>query len=96
MTFTAKDDSGEASIYVFDRGTASGSWALGEYAPHEASWETRSAGPRDLWAEIGAARAVWEAADRPARDRLGLTVTADGEHRLWADDPGHVLALPRG
>jgi protein-L-isoaspartate(D-aspartate) O-methyltransferase len=82
---------GEATVYVFDR---AGSWALGEYVPHGAPYESLRCGPRDLWAEIGAARAVWEAAGRPGRDRLGLTVTADGDHRLWADGPDHVLALP--
>jgi protein-L-isoaspartate(D-aspartate) O-methyltransferase len=84
---------GEASVYVFDR---AGSWALGEYVPHGAPYESLRCGPRDLWAEIGAAWEVWQAADRPGRDRLGLTVTAEGEHLLWVDAPEHVLVLPGG
>ncbi|MDA0566352.1 methyltransferase domain-containing protein [Streptomonospora sp. S1-112] len=79
---------GEATVYVYDR---DGSWALGEYVPAGEPYETLRAGPRDLWAEIAAAREVWRAAGAPGRDRLGLTVTAEGEHTLWVDTPGHVI-----
>nr|WP_274613895.1 methyltransferase domain-containing protein [Streptomonospora nanhaiensis] len=75
---------GEATVYVYDR---AGSWALGEYVPAGPPYETLRAGPRDLWAEIAAAREVWRAAGSPGRDRLGLTVTAGGGHRLWVDTP---------
>lgn len=86
-SFEASDNSGEASVYVYDRGTASGSWALGEYSPEETTWETKVRGPRDLWAEIGRAWEAWQAAGRPGRERLGLSVTADGRQVLWADTP---------
>nr|WP_274614048.1 methyltransferase domain-containing protein [Streptomonospora nanhaiensis] len=80
---------GEATIYVFDRDR---SWAVAEYKLPGGMYETRRAGPRDLWAEITAARGAWCQAGRPGRDRLGLTVTATGEHTLWVDTPAHPLA----
>ncbi|MFC7331328.1 methyltransferase domain-containing protein [Marinactinospora rubrisoli] len=82
---------GEASVYVYDR---AGSWALGEYTPAGPPYESRRAGPRDLWSEIAAAREVWERAGRPARERLGLTVTADGGHVLWLDGPENPIEAP--
>ncbi|TDQ54413.1 methyltransferase domain-containing protein [Actinorugispora endophytica] len=84
---------GEASVYVYDR---AGSWALGEYTPDGGPYEAKTAGPRDLWAEIGAARRTWEAAGRPGRDRLGLTVTPDGQHLLWVDDPAKAIEVSGG
>ncbi|MFW5417762.1 methyltransferase domain-containing protein [Nocardiopsis sp. CNT-189] len=88
--YEATDDSGEASIYVFDR-SESGSWALGEYTPAGPPYEAQIRGPRDLWAEVAAAREAWEGAGRPGRDRLGLTVRPDGGQVLWADSPDTVL-----
>ncbi|GAA3727759.1 methyltransferase domain-containing protein [Salinactinospora qingdaonensis] len=86
VVYEAQDDSGEASIYVFDR-DGSRSWALGEYVPYASEYESVWHGPRDLWAEIGAARQAWETAGCPGRDRLGLTVTPEGQHTLWVDTP---------
>ncbi|MDA0564529.1 methyltransferase domain-containing protein [Streptomonospora sp. S1-112] len=79
---------GEATVYVFDR---AGSWAVAEYKPPGGPYATRRAGPRDLWAEIAAARTAWSQSGSPARDRLGLTVTATGEHHLWVDTPENAL-----
>ncbi|GAB3441812.1 hypothetical protein GCM10027570_08390 [Streptomonospora sediminis] len=83
-------DAGEATVYVYDRDR---SWALAEYVPAGGPYETRRGGPRDLWAEIAHARKVWHEAGRPGRDRLGVTVAADGTHRLWADSPDQVLGI---
>jgi protein-L-isoaspartate(D-aspartate) O-methyltransferase len=80
---------GEATVYLFDR---AGSWALAEYVPSGGPFEALRCGPRDLWGEVAAARAVWEEAGCPGRDRLGLTVTSSGEHRLWVDTPDRVLS----
>ncbi|MDA2804916.1 methyltransferase domain-containing protein [Nocardiopsis suaedae] len=88
----AEDSSGEASVFVYDRGTAGGSWALGEYEPDRTEWETLACGPRDLWEEVGRAWDVWRRAGRPGRERLGLTVGADGAQTLWVDTPERVLA----
>ncbi|RCV52649.1 hypothetical protein DEF23_04815 [Marinitenerispora sediminis] len=93
-SYEAADDSGEASVYVFDRGTGTGSWALGEYSPAEDAWEAKVRGPRDLWTEIGAAWSAWQRAGRPGRDRLGLTVTPEGDQVLWVDSPSQPLRRP--
>jgi protein-L-isoaspartate O-methyltransferase len=44
-------------------------------------------GPRRLWDEVEAAYRWWQDADMPGPARFGLTVTADGEHRAWLDNP---------
>jgi len=91
VVYEAKDGSGEASVYVFDR-TGTGSWALGEYVPGAVAFEARVRGPRDLWAEIEAARRSWEQAGRPSLRELGVSAFADGAPmRLWAGDPDHAL-----
>ncbi|PSK89925.1 protein-L-isoaspartate(D-aspartate) O-methyltransferase [Murinocardiopsis flavida] len=81
---------GEATVYVFDR-AGGGSWALGEYTPASGPYEAKRCGPRDLWAEIGAARAAWVAAGRPGRDRLGVTVAPSGNW-LWVDRPENRIS----
>ncbi|MFC4562363.1 methyltransferase domain-containing protein [Nocardiopsis mangrovi] len=83
---------GEATVYVFDR--AGTSWVLGEYTPAGGPYEAKRHGPRDLWAEIAAARDVWERLGRPRRDRLGVTVAADGDQTLWVDGPGNSVISP--
>lgn len=44
-------------------------------------------GPRRLWDEIEALYEQWCQLGAPARERFGLTVTPDGIHTLWLDDP---------
>ncbi|GAB3213608.1 ATP-grasp peptide maturase system methyltransferase [Marinactinospora endophytica] len=80
--------SGRCTVWVYD---ARGSWGAATYLPDADSYGVSTYGPRDLWAEIGAAWRAWQRAGRPGRERLGLTVTPSGEHRLWADEPGSVL-----
>ncbi|WP_017541619.1 methyltransferase domain-containing protein [Nocardiopsis halophila] len=81
---------GEATVRLYDR---AGSWAIGEYSPADTSYEVLRSGPRDLWAEVASARAVWEAAGRPGRDRLGVTVHPDGRQEVWVDAPENVLGV---
>ncbi|MGK5529000.1 protein-L-isoaspartate O-methyltransferase family protein [Streptomyces sp. URMC 129] len=65
---------------------ASQSWA--RLAPREdGTGRIQYDGPRDLWAERAALLADWTAAGRPGPERYGLTVGADGSHRLWLDSP---------
>lgn len=52
------------------------------------------AGPRRLWDEIATAYLWWDSAGRPTHDRLGLTVTANGQHTLWVDDPATPYRWP--
>ncbi|MGQ0773372.1 MAG: methyltransferase domain-containing protein [Pseudonocardiales bacterium] len=44
------------------------------------------AGDTPLWSDVEWAYAQWTGADRPAWERLGLTVTPD-THTLWLDQP---------
>lgn len=45
------------------------------------------AGDTPLWPNIEWAYEQWNAAGRPSWDQLGLTVSPDGAHRIWLDDP---------
>lgn len=51
------------------------------------------AGQRRLWDEVVTAYRWWEEKGRPGHDRFGLTVTADGQHRAWLDDPEQSWAV---
>lgn len=71
-----------------------GSWAVG-YVPFGKPWEdvtVEQHGPQNVWTLAEAAWSAWEAAEQPGMDEYGLTVTADGEHRLWCREPGNVVA----
>lgn len=71
-----------------------GSWAVG-WVPQGAPWDGCTIvqyGPRDVWTLAEQAWARWENAGRPALDDFGLTVTADGVHRVWMREPGDVIA----
>ncbi len=46
-------------------------------------------GPRRLWEQELALYARWRALGRPGRERLGLSVPADGgPQEVWLDHPG--------
>ncbi len=49
--------------------------------------EVSQNGPVNLWNEFEAIHRMWDGLGRPGWDRLGLTVTADGLHRVWLDNP---------
>ncbi|MEU7313604.1 methyltransferase [Streptomyces sp. NPDC007083] len=49
-----------------------------------AVWEH---GPRRLWSEVEAAYHWWTEAGQPGPERFGMTVTCDGAHQPWLDDP---------
>ncbi|PRX99119.1 methyltransferase domain-containing protein [Allonocardiopsis opalescens] len=85
--YEAKDGSGEATVYVYDR---AGSWAWAEYEPGAADYETHHHGPRDMWAEVAAAYRWWTGAGRPGVDRFGLTVTPHGQ-TVWLDSPARPV-----
>ncbi|XVV02732.1 methyltransferase domain-containing protein [Actinosynnema sp. CA-248983] len=60
--------------------------------------EVRQGGPVRLWDRVEVAYEAWEKLGRPDWDRLGLTVTGDGLHRVWLDDPDgdHAWRLAAG
>ncbi|GAA3764624.1 methyltransferase domain-containing protein [Salinactinospora qingdaonensis] len=84
-----KGDTEEFTVWVYD---AEGSWAAVDYVPGAGKYAVGRYGPRDLWSEVERAYQAWWRAGGPPRNRLGLTVTVDGQQRLWCDDPGNVLA----
>lgn len=75
--------------------TPDGSWAVA-WTPRGAAWggcEVRQYGPRDLWALAEDAYASWLGAGGPGLDRYGLTVRADGTHRIWLDKSSQVVSV---
>ncbi|KUJ69663.1 protein-L-isoaspartate(D-aspartate) O-methyltransferase [Streptomyces albus subsp. albus] len=86
------DDSGALTRCLFDRDTAS--WARITMSD-VTTGRLEYGGPRDLWAEREPLLNHWRDAGRPGHDRYGLTVSPDGTHRLWLDDPeGEGWLLP--
>ncbi len=65
-----------------------GSWcAVGMQADDAGRREVRQDGSVNLWDEFEATHRIWDGLGQPNWDRLGLTVTPDGLHRVWLDDP---------
>jgi protein-L-isoaspartate(D-aspartate) O-methyltransferase len=86
----AYDDS-DLRRYLF--ADPSRSWTVATHHPAGRD-EVTVAGPHDLWADLDTVRGRWIDAGRPHHKRLGLTVTADGTHILWVDQPDSGHAWP--
>lgn len=74
-----------------------GSWCAVRMQPDEhGQREVREGGSAAIWGAFEATHGEWEALGRPGWDRLGLTVTSDGRHRVWLDSPdsAHAWELP--
>lgn len=86
-----RDRRGDAvSVWLY--GLTDRSWAaalLNDGAPGNT---VHQSGPRRLWDELTAAHHWWTLRGRPAAERFGIAVTADGE-AVWLDDPA-AGALP--
>ncbi|MGH3381378.1 MAG: ATP-grasp peptide maturase system methyltransferase [Actinoallomurus sp.] len=80
------DDEPELTFLAHD----DGSWACQWTSPDGRSL-VQEHGPRELWAELEAAYRQWDAAGRPQREQIGLTVTPEG-HQLWVGDPANLIA----
>jgi methyltransferase of ATP-grasp peptide maturase system len=93
--YRGRVDSGGPEWVTFTGGD--GSWCAVRAQPDERGerdvWE---GGPVDIWGAFEAVHGEWDALGRPGWDRLGLTVTADGQHRVWLDEPdgAHGWSLP--
>jgi protein-L-isoaspartate O-methyltransferase len=90
---TDTSDQGEFTAWFYS--LICRSWAA-LYAddPDDAKAEIHQGGPRRLWDEIETAYHLWTRHGQPGYPRLGLTVTASGNHQLWIDDPTAVIARP--
>jgi hypothetical protein len=75
--------------------TPDGSWAV-VYVPAGAPWRSavvEQHGPTNVWTAAETGWASWEAAGRPGLDEYGVTITADGEHRIWCGKPGNMVSV---
>lgn len=68
--------------------TADGSWCEVGPPDEDADRTVRAGGPCEIWRAVETAYREWVDHGSPGWDRLGLTVTRSGEHRVWLDDPG--------
>jgi protein-L-isoaspartate O-methyltransferase len=64
-----------------------GSWAEAVYQPDKRAVFEES-GKRGIWAMVEDVWAWFVDNGKPTWDRFGLTVSPDGDHRLWFDSPG--------
>ena len=74
-----------------------GSWcAVRMQSDEHGVQEVRQGGASAIWTAFETSYSEWEALGRPGWDRLGLTVTPDGRHRVWLDSPDgvHAWELP--
>ncbi|GAB3119267.1 methyltransferase domain-containing protein [Streptomyces calidiresistens] len=85
---------GTYRLWLYDTGATSRA-VIGYEGPAPA-YPVVQYGPRRLWDELESAWRWWDARGRPGFDRFGLTVSADGSHTVWLDDPGHRVSPTRG
>jgi methyltransferase of ATP-grasp peptide maturase system len=72
---------------------ATQSWTQAHQQP-DGTITVSSTGPRRLWHELSCVYRWWHHAGHPRHERLGLTITPDGAHTLWIDQPTDPNALP--
>ncbi|MFW5420390.1 methyltransferase domain-containing protein [Nocardiopsis sp. CNT-189] len=87
---------GAFTLALYEMGGPGGSWAVCEHSPGADRFEVAQYGARRLWDEAEAAYLRWVGAGSPDAERFGLTVGADGRHRVWLDSPRNPGALPDG
>jgi methyltransferase of ATP-grasp peptide maturase system len=79
------------------RDTGTVQWLVhpgGSWAYHDTTTgEVEQGGPRKLWDELEEVHGAWAENDKPARDRIGLTVTASGETWVWVHDETNTVTL---
>ncbi|MGW0484788.1 methyltransferase domain-containing protein [Nonomuraea sp. NPDC003214] len=84
-TTSEGDDTMEVRVWDGD-----GSWATTGYRQGRREFAVASHGTRRLWDEVTDAYLTWVEWGRPARDRYGVTVTAEGQ-QIWLDTPDRVI-----
>lgn len=57
----------------------------------EGEYTVTQGGPRRVWDSVERAVDHWQTMGKPGRGRYGVTVTIDGAHRYWVDDPARPL-----
>lgn len=86
----APDASGTTTYWLLETGAHRESWAAVDHRTGTDTFEVEQHGPRRLWDEVVAAYAAWDRWGRPGAERLGLTVTPDGQY-LWIGTPERPL-----
>ncbi|MFI6031879.1 methyltransferase domain-containing protein [Amycolatopsis magusensis] len=73
-----------------------GSWCAVQMDSDHDRREVRQSGQVRIWDAFETAHSRWQHLGEPGWDRLGLTVSADGLHRVWLDHPDsrHHWTLP--
>ncbi|MCI3277553.1 methyltransferase domain-containing protein [Streptomyces cylindrosporus] len=74
---------------VWFYGLTDRSWACVMFREGHDEAQVWQSGPRTLWDQVVAALDWWRDSGEPGYERLGLTVTADGQ-RAWLDDPSQA------
>jgi methyltransferase of ATP-grasp peptide maturase system len=65
-----------------------GSWCAVQMRADDAGErEVHQDGPVKIWNEFEAAHTMWCGLGQPGWDRLGMTVTPNGSHQVWLDEP---------
>ncbi len=82
-------EDGAYTLWLYSRDTKS--WATADYEKGRTEYEVVQSGPRRLWDEVATAWQWWADHERPDFSRFGLTVTADGDHRFWLDEPDNAV-----
>jgi methyltransferase of ATP-grasp peptide maturase system len=80
------DDGPELNFLAHD----DGSWAC-QWTSTEGRSLVKEHGSRALWSELEDAYRQWDAAGRPQREQIGLTITPEGQ-QVWAGDPANLIA----
>lgn len=68
-----------------------GSWSDATPTDNGSGYTVTQGGPRRVWDSVERAVGTWRAIGEPSRDRYGLTVTTDGTHSYWIDEPARRL-----
>lgn len=82
----------EGARPVWFYGLTDRSWACVMFRDGQTDADVYQSGPRNLWDEVLGALRWWRASGEPGYERLGLTVTAEGQ-RAWLDRPAETWEL---
>ncbi|WP_336298843.1 methyltransferase domain-containing protein [Streptomyces cinnabarinus] len=87
----AEKRDGARPVWFFGLGDRS--WACVKFQDGQAHSQVWQSGPRRLWDEVTATLDWWREAGEPGHERFGLTLTPEGTHRAWLDDPTDSWAV---
>ena len=88
---SGRDADGTPGVWLY--GLTDRSWAAAYFYGEDGRSDSRvfQGGPRSLWDEVEAAHRWWVERERPGHEEFGLTVTADGQQRVWLGEPSELV-----